>query len=292
MRMGSCCAVLLLVITTCSPVAQAQWEEVPAASFWSSAYVMGGGSSADGLDLFLGDFMLLAPGSAMLSSDLAGYSIERGWFIMDRPGAWGAMVGMRPFRRVDRPGPELRMGVQYAGGNLADLRYTRRDRTRVDTLVSPTTGAVAYVDSVRWSSYDMVFSGERLGVDVSLIFRLEGRSRWHLYGGAGFGMGATLNATTRLEHRIEVQVDHPGTSSSWSESATTERYQAASGAWVALALPVGLGFRLARKGDFLSRMDLFLESRPTTLWRGLGPLGTRTTFGAQGFFGLRVRLDP
>lgn len=268
-----------------------QWEEVPAASFWSSAYVMSGGSRADRLDLFINDFRELAPGSALLARDLSDHSTQREWSSYRIPErAWGVLVGMRPFRAIDRPGPELRVGVQFAGGDLANLSYSRRDRTRIDTLVSPSSGAMAFVDSVRDSRYEMAFSGERIGAEASVIFRLEGRSRWNLYGGVGVGLGTVLNTRTEVTHTVSNELGYPGGGYS-SRTEESESFRSASGAWFATSVPIGLGFRLARRGDFLSRMDLFIESRPTTLWRDLGPLGGRTSFGVQSFFGLRVRMD-
>lgn len=260
--------------------------------FWNSAYVMAGASWVDRMDFSLADMRTLANGSRLLEADLEGYAWARSWEDMVPMQAFSAVVGFQPFRKGAGPGPELRLGVQYAGGRVGGLRYDREVHVPYDTLVSAVTGAQYIVDSVAWSRYSMDHRAERIGVDASLIFRTAGRSRWSLHGGVGLGFGAMVNARTSVEHALGSRVGHPDTS--WREddrdTVVVEDHRNAGASWFAAAANFGLGFRLARKGDFLRRMDLFGEFRPQMLVTVGDALGGTVRFGGQWMFGLRVRL--
>jgi hypothetical protein len=191
-----------------------------------------------------------------------------------------------------RRGPELRLGLQFASGVVGTLDYERSLRFPLDTLVSPSTGTVFVIDSIHTTQYSFRHSSDRIGVEGSLIFRTGGRSRWSMYGGVGLGFGARVNASTTLTRTEQGSVNLPGGGSQFeSVSSREERYTNSGGAWCTVQVPFGFGFQLARHGDFLRRMDLFIEGRLGTLVHGSAELGTITSFGAQTLFGLRVRID-
>jgi len=266
-------------------------EPVPSPGFWGSVYVMGGGSRVDRRPLFISDFRRLAPGSTLLEHDFADHVRRRTWFP-DNARVSALSVGIRPFRSDERPGPELRLGVTHAGGSAGELHYERRVREPYDTLVS--SGGTRYtVDSVFGSDYDLLHRMDRIGLDASLVFRTKGRSRWSLHGGAGLGFGALFNARTEITHRTRSTVEYPNGSSSNTdrESLREEVFDNSGGAWVSVYAPLGVGFRLSRKGEFLRRIDLFLESRPQMLLVTGTDLGGTSLFGVQSLFGARVRLD-
>lgn len=261
-------------------------------SSWGSAYVMAGPSSVDGFELFMDDMKRLAPGSALLELDLSEHRRGVGdWIGGLPPVAWAANLGLHPFRNEARSGPELRIGVQYAGGEIGSLDFDLVREYPFDTLVSLTSGAVHYVDSVTWSQLSMKHQAERIGLDASVIFRSKESIRWTIYGGAGLGLGAVFNARTELDHVTGWEIRYPG--NAWSdrrEEVIEERYRNAGGGWFAAQAIFGVGFRLARRGDFLRRMDLFYEFRPQMLLTFGDDLGSTTRFGDQWLFGLRVRL--
>jgi hypothetical protein len=246
------------------------------------------------MDLFLQDFVRLAPGSMLLRTDLGDHTLRRGYGTDGAVSrAFSALVGIHPFQQGDQRGPELRLGVQYSGGTAGGLTYERDLSFPYDTLISPTTGQVFLVDSATQSRYSMEYGTERIGVDVSLIFRSGGRSRWSVYGGVGLGAGMVMNARTQISHRSSTSVNYPG--SSWYsgeiEREEVEDFRNSNSAWFAAGGQFGLGFQLARQGDLLRRMDLFYEFRPEMLVTVGDDLGGTTRFGTQWLFGLRVRLD-
>jgi len=261
--------------------------------FWGSVYLASGSSRLDNRDILLSDFRLLAPGSDLLQEDFAAYRQSTGfWWSPARSRAVVLNVGMHPFRSVDKAGPELRVGFTYVGGVLGTLEFERGTSTTIDTLSSGTSAVVFLVDSSYTRRYNMAHRAERVGLDASLIFRTSGRSRWTLHGGGGLGFGMRVNTRTTIDLEETVSVNYPG--SQWRSEVIGSRSEVvdnSNGFWLAFQAPVGVGYRLAKQGNFLRLMDLYLEFRPGMLLQGSAELGTRATFGSQTFFGLRVRLE-
>lgn len=274
-------------------VAQEDYVQAPVPSGpWGSVYLMSGASRLEQRDLLISDFRSLAPGAEMLDQDFAGFQQSISWGSAPSSAAISAIVGVHPFRSEQNRGPELRMGLQFASGVVGTLDYQRSLRFPLDTLVSPSTGTTFVIDSTHSTQYSFRHRSDRIGAEGSLIFRTGGRSRWSLYGGVGMGIGARLNATTSLTRTERGSVNSPtGGLRFDGDSSQEERYTNSGGAWCTLQVPFGFGFQLARHGDFLRRMDLFIEGRLGTLVYGTKELGTITSFGTQTLFGLRVRID-
>lgn len=260
---------------------------------WGSIHLGGGGSRLDDRDLLLSDMRRLAVGSAILDADLEGYrQAATYWWAPTTSRTWAVNVSLLPFRTEERRGPELRMGIEYAGGQVGSLTLERSSRTPYDTLRSGSSSVVVLVDSISTSRISMEHRGERIGVDGSLIFRTKGRSRWALFGGGGLAFGLRFNAETRVQRFEERYVNYPGnTAYSGVVQEQVEGIRNGGGGWFSAYFPVGVSFRLARRGDFLSRMDLFLESRPGILVQQVPELGTLLSAGSRSLFGLRLRLD-
>ncbi len=273
----------------------AQDEFVPpegSTGVWGSVYVLGGSSTAETMGLFLADMRTLAPGSELLLMDLGSHT-QRVGFGVDRSAfsAFSALAGFHPFRTEGARGPELRLGVQYGGGRVGNLAYDREEYFPYDTLLSPNSGVQYIVDSITYSELTMEHHAERVGVDASLIFRTGGRSRWSVYGGPALGLGAVFNAYTTIRHDSGSSIDYPGGGGSSVSEQRTESYRNAGAMWFSAAVHFGFGFRMARYGDFLRRIDLFYEFRPQMLVTVGDDLGGTTRFGNQLHFGARVRLD-
>ncbi len=243
--------------------------------------------------LFSNDIRLLAPGSRLLDRDLSDHKFTNDRYEVGT-GSFEASIGLRPFRRADKMGPELRVGVIYAG--LVDQSAALRRTTRMsyDTLTSSQTGVQTFVDSVFRDNIRLRHSAERIGVSASLIWRTQGR--WSLYGGVGVAGGPTLNArsevrsdeTRSTEIRDFTQGEVYG--SDFNASDDVELFRNGNGWWLATYLPIGLDFQLARTGTFFSRLHLFYEIRPQMVFQGSPELGSNSAFGMQTVFGLRLRL--
>ncbi len=258
--------------------------------YWGSVQLLSGTSTVEQRDLFPDDFRSLTAGSDLVPDDLSDFSMRHGDMSADRAGAFLIALGMHPFHTGEKPGPELRLGLHYAGGTTDMLTYSRTDRSTVDTL-SSSSGQLFFVDSVRLEEYQFRHQAERFGMEAVLIFRSANVSRWSLFGGGGLAAGALLNARTTVRHTVSTDVLYPNVQASRS---TTEEladvFRESGGGWVAAQAVLGFAFRLARQGDFLRRMDLFFEARPQMLTRFGGDLGGSSSFGSQQMLGLRVRL--
>lgn len=269
--------------------ATAQEPVPPNTTLWGSAYFMGGGASMDHGSLFRADLDALAPGSKLLQADLSDHIRSQSHGI-DEGGSssFAALVGIHPFRGQAGPGPELRLGLFHSQGRSPILGYLRERSFPYDTMTSSATGSHFVVDSTSWSRYSMWYRAERFGLDGSLVFRTNDDRRWNLYGGAGIGIGITLNARTMVRHKSGWAIDAPY--AMHEEHLEKEEFRNENGLWFSGSLPMGVGFRLARRGDLLRRLDLFLEWRPQLLYRSGDELGARMQFGRTWLFGLRTRL--
>lgn len=289
-RHGSLMLAILAVASVCS----AQQPEVPTGNgaVWGSAYLLGGTPVHGRLDLFLSDLRALAPGSELWQQDLASYRKNAGTEFPlgdEAEAAFACLVGLHPFARGERTGPELRLGAYYALENPSTFELHRKTGFPYDTLTSSQTGGQYIVDSTAWDSYRAAYRMERVGIEASLVFRLgNGHSRWNLFGGVGVGGGAVVNAHTTVEHRSGWSIGAPD--DRWEMQRNEEDFRNGGGYWASGFLPMGVGFRLARRGDFLRHADLFLEYRPELLVLGGNALGSRTVLGGAWLFGVRVRL--
>jgi len=290
-------AVSLLLLLACSSpvrcVAQDDYVQAPFSSGpWGSAYLMFGPSRLEQRDLLISDLRLLAPEATMLDQDFSGFRQNVPWFTQATSAAVSMNVGVHPFRNETRRGPELRLGLQFASGLVGSLEYERNLRFPLDTLTSPSSGTTFVVDSIHTTQYTFRHNSDRIGVEGSLIFRTGGRSRWSLFGGFGLGFGARTNAYTTLRKSERGTVNFPGGPNRFDgETSVEERYTNGGAVWCTAQVPLGVSFQLARNGNFLRRMDLFIESRLGMLVYGSSELGSITNFGAQTLLGLRVRID-
>jgi hypothetical protein len=153
------------------------------------------------------------------------------------------------------------------------------------------------------SSYAIAQTYERFGLYASLVWHTQGR--WSIHAGVGVMAGVLANVRTTIQYdeysgvrSAEVaQGSSPyynpyayGSSGMGDYSSSIETLQRGTGWWTSLYAPLGLDFRFGRSGDFWTRVHAFMELRPQLLVQHTADLGTGTSFGNQGLFGLRFRL--
>lgn len=286
-----CAAFVLLT----SAVAQAQddYVEVPQPSgFWASAYVANGASTVGNREMVMTDYRILMDGSAFAQEDLGTYrqNLYRG--MIDRPTrAFVFGAGFHPFQGNAGKGPEMRLGFSYMSGGSSELELKRSERHPLDTLISASSGAVYFVDSISTSRYLLQHSSEHFGLDASLLFRSDQSARWSVFGGGGLGFGGRFNTNTTATLNSESSTNRLGNVGLVATGVlSVEQVDNSGGLWLMLYAPVGLGFRLAKENEFWNRMELYLEGRPGMMVQGTREFGTLTSFGSQFLFGLRVRL--
>lgn len=274
-------------------VANGLLAQAPDSSRWGSVHVAGGAFMVGDQLLFRGDLDKVAPGSALLGQDLGGHTFSDDRYYSGT-GSFEMSIGLHPCMQQGRRGPELRLGFIYAGqvSQNALLRHTVQ--AAYDTLTSSQTGQQVFLDSVYQSDYRILRSGERFGLNASIIWRTNGR--WSLFGGAGLAGGPTMNMRTRIRHQVMHWVDGPDVGydnypTNWRENEDNEElFRNGTGWWSSFYVPIGLDFQLARRNSFWNRLHLYYEVRPQLMVQGSPELGTYTDLGVQTLFGARLKL--
>jgi len=269
--------------------------QVPDSSRLSSVYLAGGAFMAADQPLFRGDLSRLAPGSPLLEDDLSDHTFGNDRYYFATLGL-DISIGLLPFRTADRSGPELRLGLTYAGVMSQGAWLEKTERTPYDTLTSSQTGQQVFVDSVERSTIWVDRYAERFGINASLIWRTKGR--WSLFGGVGAVGGPILNARTDVSKAVYNGVENAttngsngyGYSGAFGRNDGQESYRNGTGWWFAGQIPLGLDLQIARRGLFWSQLHLYYELRPQFLLQNAPELGTYSSFGIQSLFGVRLTL--
>ena len=267
----------------------------PDSSRLGSIYIAGGGFMAADQPLFRGDLARLAPGSPLSEEDLTDHKFGNDRYY-DGTGVFEVSLSILPFWTTDRSGPEVRLGLTYAGVMSQGAWLQKTERTPYDTLTSSQTGEQFFMDSVKRSTYWVDRYAERFGVNASLIWRTQGR--WSLFGGVGFVGGPVLNARTDVSKAVHEGVESATTNGSggydhsgaFGRNDAQESFRNGTGWWFAGQIPLGLDFQIARRGSFWSQLHLYYELRPQLLLQNAPELGTYSSFSIQSLFGVRLKL--
>jgi opacity protein-like surface antigen len=284
---------LTLAVLCAGAAATIAQESVP--SRLGSVYVAGGAFMAADQPIFRGDLAKLAPGSPLLAHDLADHQFMNERYHTGTP-VFDVSIGILPFRTAERMGPELRLGLTYAGAMSNGAWLERTVRTPYDTLTSSQTGQQIFVDSVERSTYWIDHSAERLGINASLIWRTQGR--WSLFGGVGVVGGVVMNSRTDVSKTVWTGVEGPmtnwysayGVPAAFGRNSPLESYRNGTGWWCAGQIPFGIDLQIARNNAFWNKMHLFYELRPQLLLQHLPELGTYSAFSLQSLIGVRLKL--
>lgn len=239
--------------------------------------------------LLRSDVFVLAPLDPESVADYALDSRDR----QEGTFSFGISIGLLPFRKEDRRGPELRVGFIHAGWNDRQAILRRTLRTPYDTLVSAATGEQFLVDSIHGSTYYILTQAERIGLDASLVWSTM--ARWSLYGGVGVMGGPSFNARTSVDlHQYEgvaaagsQNANYPQGGIHENENGTTKR---GTGWWMAAYVPIGLDFTLSREHAFWKQMHLYYEMRPQLVVQGSPELDNTVGTGLLAQFGIRMTL--
>ncbi len=207
--------------------------------------------------------------------------------------SFGISIGLLPFRKEDRRGPELRVGFIHAGWNDRQAILRRTIRTPYDTLVSVATGEQFLVDSIHGSTYYILTQAERIGLDASLVWSTT--ARWSLYGGVGVMGGPSLNARTYVAlHQYEGVAAAGSNYANYPQGGVRESQNGATkggtGWWMAAYVPLGLDFTLSRQHAFWQKMHLYYEMRPQLVVQGSPELDNTVGTGVLASLGIRMTL--
>jgi hypothetical protein len=196
--------------------------------------------------------------------------------------------------------PKLNIGITFNSGSTVNAYYYRNQSFRFDTLSSPTSTNVIYLDSVTNESYRMNYFFEQIGINTNLIFRTQPNARWSIYSGFGVSATASLRTETHISYYLSKNMYYvfPGTGSTSSFSSnnddTFESYDEIHANKTNVScfayIPLGIDFRIAKKNEFWNKMHLVMEMQPGLAIDYIPELGT-TTYGVfRANFGLRIEI--
>jgi hypothetical protein len=248
----------------------------------------------------LNDFNELAEGSMLLARDYSGFN-RSDFGATNGAGGFEVMLGMG-LRNKDKSGyrqsAQLRVGVGYSSVSSLSANYHQDERKPYDTLVSSQTGNSVFVDSVTHRNLSLNYNTDNVRLDVSMIFRTTGVSRWSLYGGVGVRANYSFNGYTSVNYYEQKGTEQERQDfngyygygldfeDSQSENEVFRSNESSFGG--AVYVPLGVDVRFGKTSDFWTKIHLFGEVRPGLDFSNIPTYGSVT----QGFlqFGLGLRV--
>jgi hypothetical protein len=233
--------------------------------------------------LSLSDFNTLAPGSSILAKDYTGFSSDYYTGTYTNP----SYTGLLGFTFKNKPNPLLRLGVGYSTRTLGTGSSSRYDSFHYDTLTSAQTGEQIFLDSTHSQNMYGGYQSTYLSLDASLIFRTKPSARWSIYGGIGVNVGMAFNSFVDIHfHDYHYVPNSDYNQSNWTHE--NERFNQKTHVAGTVYVPMGLDFRLGKKREFLNRLHLFVETRPSMTITTIPSLKTLVTPNITSSFGLRI----
>jgi hypothetical protein len=249
----------------------------------SEAQVMIGSNLSIVETFSLSDFNKLAPGSSILAKDYTGFSSDYYTGTYTNP----SYTGLLGFTFKNKPNPLLRLGLGYSTRTLGTGSSSRYDSFHYDTLTSTQTGEQIFLDSTHLQNMYGGYQSSYLSLDASLIFRTKPAARWSIYGGIGVNVGMAFNNYVDI-HFLD---EHYAPNTNYSQSNWThehERFNQKTHVASTVYIPMGLDFRLGKKREFLNRLHLFVETRPSMTITAIPSLKTQLTPNITSSLGLRI----
>ncbi len=246
------------------------------------------------------DFTDLTPGSAILARDYSGFEYSE-YGTTNGAGGFEVMLGLG-LRNQEKTGyrqnSQLRVGLGYSSLSSLNASYYQNERKPYDTLVSSQTGNSVFVDSVINRNLNMQYNTDNLRLDVSMIFRTAGTSRWSLYGGVGVRANYSFNGYTSVNYYVQRGTEQErqdykgyygyGADYEMGENENEIFKSNASSFGGAVYVPLGADVRFGKTSEFWRKIHLFGELRPGIDFSNIPDYGSVT----QGFlqFGVGVRV--
>jgi len=226
-------------------------------------FVSAGGLVEGGGWVTRGEVLGGAPGSTMLQGGLPDHTFEHGPAVLGG-GLLHASIGLTlKENRAKGSSMKLRTGLGMAWVGGASSSFERTERFPYDTLTSSGSGGTLYADSVSRSTYDIRHTHQRIGLDIDLLFVKDFPGHWMLYGGAGVSVGTTLGGITRVEHRTSRYIETLDNGRDQGVYVTEDESVRTSGVFFTnIHVPLGVGFRFARRNPFWRSLVLTWETRP------------------------------
>lgn len=249
-------------------------------------------------------FRYLAPNSVILEDNLTrnypyyGYSMDmhtNPFIALHTYFQPNAKRESETFRHL-----QIRVGLLYSGGSWLRTGGFREVKTRLDTLISPNTGASVYHDSIYRREIFMNYRSERIMLDVMLIMPLFTGTRIYPYWGIGVSGGSTFNNLTIIQEKETITKEY--TSSPYSGSSNPffsygpanginreERVKNKSTLVTAFYVPMGIDLTVGKHHPILKRISIIAEIKAGIQSVFIPELYAIHKGFMQSSFGLRMR---
>ncbi len=189
----------------------------------------------------------------------------------------------------------FRIGTSYVVGSILSGNFNYEYSKPFDTLISPTTGARVYVDSINRTNIYCSYRTDQLRVDAAFIYGTNDKARWSIYSGIGITAGLSLNATTELLSNgfdgTELRFINGSHSGSYGYLIQKEIIKNKGNIGASVYCPVGLNFRVGNKNAFLRHVNLFYELKSDINILNIPELGVYKTARIIQGFGLKITLE-
>lgn len=110
----------------------------------------------------------------------------------------------KPPRRVK---PYLRAGVNYLSWTYYGISDSNESLLNTDTLVSPTSGNVLFVDTNLRTSRNASLTSQQIRADVAMLFNINHQRRFSFTTGLGLLVGTSLSSQTEIRNYRSINVD-------------------------------------------------------------------------------------
>jgi hypothetical protein len=290
-------ALTLLAVLTSIGAARVAAQYAPDTThrLVSDVFISIGGQAETGGRVWPEDGSGQASGSSLFSADLSDHQGYRHDVIAVQGGpAFHVALGLTlKENRARGTSTKLRAGVGFAQYVTPQKDYQRTERFPYDTLTSSGSGAYVYLDSVSTSTYFFENEHQRLGIDLALLFVKDFPGHWMLYGGFGATFGGTLAGVSTAIHRTENYIEGvEGTNYNNDNTRTeVETMRTKSTFFVNTQIPLGIGYRLAKRHPFWRSLILTMEMQPAITIGGEPANDQTVRAGFNFLWGLRVDLN-
>lgn len=192
--------------------------------------------------------------------------------------------------------PVLRLGIHTCSGVNSNNSLFNENRSPYDTLISANTGEEFYIDSVTNEFLGFNYSSRQIRLDASFIFNIRPEKRLSFFYGLGFNFGVSYFSETSLYYNKSGSIDGELFESTYynfssnSISNYNERKSQATNFGYSIYTPLGINFRLAKKGRKWENAFLYYEIRPLVNVTSIPQLQVLTSSGVQQGIGMKFNL--
>src|ERR1051325_6154415 len=255
---------LFFIITTISTYSQEEKKDSIAKIKITDIYGQICANPYYGKQGTLEDFKKLAPSSLLLSNNFNGFSPDYiGYFSYDR-----IISVMAAIKNPHRKNVQPRIGLGYYEGNNLLYGLSKMKDLPNDTLISNQTGDTTIIRRTEEELYSMAYTSKQFRIDLSLIFRTNPETRISLYGGLGANTGVSFNTKTYIRYmKVTNESSYSNNSSSYYSGQPgdlrSEKFTNKNSFTSSIYAPLGIDFRIGNRKEWLKRIHVYCEARPS-----------------------------